>query len=96
MLLAGKLQWPRCPLVVTQLRYLATSAFLSLLSALPFSDMTTVELPPQHSLLVDNFHIQDIFHSSCLGVSYLARAPFLALVAASTIMLVDTTTDYKL
>ena len=68
MLLPGKLQWPRCPLVVTQLLYLATSAFLSLLPAFPFSDITTVELPPRHSLMVDNFHIQDIFHCSCLGV----------------------------
>ena len=33
---------------------------------------------------------------STVFVSYLAPAPFLALVAASTIMLVDTTTDYKL
>ena len=82
------------PLVVTQLYYLATSAFLSLLSAFPFSDMTTVELPPQHSLMVDNFHIQDIFTVLFwVFVSYLAPAPFLALVAAFTIMLVDTTTD---
>ena len=59
------------PLVVTQLRYLATSAFLSLLPALPFSDMTTVELPPRHSLTVDNFHIRDNIHNYCLGVRQL-------------------------
>ena len=58
--------------------------------------MTTVKLPPRHSLMVDNFHISKIFFTALVlvFVSYLAPAPFLALVAAFTIMLVDTTTDY--
>ena len=46
--------------------------------------------------MVDNFHISKIFFTALVlvFVSYLAPAPFLALVAAFTIMLVDTTTDY--